>query len=284
MPLPTPGSTALSHLRICDFTGQLAGAGATQFLAAVRRPGDPRRGPGAPGHAGTSCAACRPTSTSAAASSSAAAFNNHNVEKLGITHQPAPGAGQGAAARAGRGLRRGHRELRRRRARPHGLLLRRAARDQARHHLRVELAASARAARTRSSRPGARSCRRSAGSRSAAGSPDQPPAGWGFSYMDHMGANYMAVAILAGLIHRNRTGEGQWIDMACTEAGATLCGPDLLDYTVNGRPLRRAGPAQLQPQPRAARWRRTASTRPRATTTGSRSRAVTTTTGPGSPR
>ena len=34
MPLPTPGSTALSHLRICDLTGQLAGAGATKFLAA----------------------------------------------------------------------------------------------------------------------------------------------------------------------------------------------------------------------------------------------------------
>jgi len=27
---------ALSHLRICDFTGQLAGAGATKFLAAFR--------------------------------------------------------------------------------------------------------------------------------------------------------------------------------------------------------------------------------------------------------
>ena len=27
-------SRALSHLRICDFTGQLAGAGATRFLAA----------------------------------------------------------------------------------------------------------------------------------------------------------------------------------------------------------------------------------------------------------
>ena len=27
-------TTALGHLRICDFTGQLAGAGATKFLAA----------------------------------------------------------------------------------------------------------------------------------------------------------------------------------------------------------------------------------------------------------
>ena len=52
-------------------------------------------------------------------------------------------------------------------------------------------------------------------------------------------------------IHRNRTGEGQWVDMSCTEAGATLAGPDLLDYTVNGRPLRRAGSPRLQPQRRA---------------------------------
>jgi benzylsuccinate CoA-transferase BbsF subunit len=65
--------------------------------------------------------------------------------------------------------------------------------------------------------------------------PGQPPAGWGYSYMDHLGAYYMAMAALAGLFHRDRTGEGQWIDMACTEAGTTLLGPLLLDYTVNGR-------------------------------------------------
>jgi crotonobetainyl-CoA:carnitine CoA-transferase CaiB-like acyl-CoA transferase len=75
----------------------------------------------------------------------------------------------------------------------------------------------------------------------SSGLPDEPPAGWGYSYMDHHGGNFMAIAILAGLVHRNRTGEGQWIDMACTEAGATLNGPTLLDWTVNGRPLRRPG-------------------------------------------
>lgn len=73
------------------------------------------------------------------------------------------------------------------------------------------------------------------------GAPDGPPAGWGFSYMDHMGANMMALAVLASLAHRNRTGEGQWVDMSCTDAGLGLTGPDLLDYTVNGRPLRRQG-------------------------------------------
>ena len=59
----------------------------------------------------------------------------------------------------------------------------------------------------------------------------------------------MAMAIMAGLIHRNRTGEGQWIDMSCTDAGATLLGPAVLDYTVNGRPLRRDWHALQQPQP-----------------------------------
>jgi benzylsuccinate CoA-transferase BbsF subunit len=74
-----------------------------------------------------------------------------------------------------------------------------------------------------------------------AGLPDQPPAGFGFSYMDHMGANATAIGLLAGLVHRNRTGEGQWVDLACVEAGTMFVGPDLLDFTVNGRPLRRPG-------------------------------------------
>jgi crotonobetainyl-CoA:carnitine CoA-transferase CaiB-like acyl-CoA transferase len=75
----------------------------------------------------------------------------------------------------------------------------------------------------------------------SSGLKDQPPAGWGYSYMDHTGAYYMAIAILLALYHRNRTGEGQWVDLACTEAGTVLNGPALLDYTVNGRPLRREG-------------------------------------------
>lgn len=69
----------------------------------------------------------------------------------------------------------------------------------------------------------------------------QPPAGVGYSYMDHHGGNFMAIAVLAGLMHRNRTGDGQWIDISNTDAGALLNGPALLDYTVNRRPLRRPG-------------------------------------------
>jgi crotonobetainyl-CoA:carnitine CoA-transferase CaiB-like acyl-CoA transferase len=69
----------------------------------------------------------------------------------------------------------------------------------------------------------------------------QPPAGIGYSYMDHLGGNFMAVAVLTGLLHRNRTGDGQWIDVSSADAGALLNGPALLDYTVNGRPMRRPG-------------------------------------------
>ena len=73
------------------------------------------------------------------------------------------------------------------------------------------------------------------------GLPDREPAGWGYSYMDHTGAYMMAIGLLAALYHRARTGEGQWVDMSCTEAGGTLNGPALLDYTVNGRGMRGPG-------------------------------------------
>jgi benzylsuccinate CoA-transferase BbsF subunit len=73
------------------------------------------------------------------------------------------------------------------------------------------------------------------------GLPEMEPAGWGYSYMDHTGAYYMAMAIMLALIHRQRTGEGQWVDLACTDAALTLHGPALLDWTVNERPTRRDG-------------------------------------------
>jgi crotonobetainyl-CoA:carnitine CoA-transferase CaiB-like acyl-CoA transferase len=60
----------------------------------------------------------------------------------------------------------------------------------------------------------------------------------------------MATAVLGGIIARNRTGEGQWIDFSCTEAGIGLAGPDILDSTVNGRPMRRAG----KPNSNADNW------------------------------
>jgi len=46
---------------------------------------------------------------------------------------------------------------------------------------------------------------------------------------------YNAIAILAALDHRRRTGRGQYIDMAQAEAGFHFIAPAFLDYTVNGK-------------------------------------------------
>jgi crotonobetainyl-CoA:carnitine CoA-transferase CaiB-like acyl-CoA transferase len=75
----------------------------------------------------------------------------------------------------------------------------------------------------------------------SSGLPDREPAGWGYSYMDHTGGYVMAIALLAALWHRQRTGEGQWVDVACVDAAIALNGPTLLDVTVNGRRLRQPG-------------------------------------------
>jgi benzylsuccinate CoA-transferase BbsF subunit len=230
---------ALGGIRICDLSGQLAGAGATRFLAAmgaeVIRIEDPvtkgswdvlrgvapfvdeRRGPELGG-----------------------AFNNHNVEKLGVTLNLRTEAGKellrelvavsdvvtenfttGALARLGFSY----------------------------EHLRaikpdiVYVSNSGfghvgpyRAFKTWG--PLVQAC---CGLAFMTGLEEQGTAGIGYSYMDHIGAGFMAIAILAGLMHRNRTGKGQSIDMSCTDAGALLNGPAWLDYTVNRRPLRRPG-------------------------------------------
>lgn len=73
------------------------------------------------------------------------------------------------------------------------------------------------------------------------GMPGLPPSGWGHSYMDHTAGYYGAMATLAALHHRNRTGKGQYVDVSQVEVGCTLTGPSILDFTVNGRPTRRPG-------------------------------------------
>ncbi|HZQ37026.1 MAG TPA: CoA transferase, partial [Dehalococcoidia bacterium] len=74
-----------------------------------------------------------------------------------------------------------------------------------------------------------------------AGWPDRDPAGPFLAYTDYVSPRYIATAILAAFDHRRRTGEGQWIDLAQAEASAHFIGPALLDYTVNGRIMRRNG-------------------------------------------
>lgn len=67
------------------------------------------------------------------------------------------------------------------------------------------------------------------------------PAGWGYSYLDWMGAYSFALAMLSALYHRERTGEGQWIDASQTEVGLFINGTTMLDWSANGRVWTRTG-------------------------------------------
>ena len=222
---------ALQGIRICDFTGQLAGAGATKWLAAfgaeviriedpvregrwdILRGGEPyideRRGVNLGG-----------------------AFNNHNADKLGITLN----------LRTERG-----KELLRELIAVSdavtenfaaGVLENWGFSYEAMRAIKPDIVYVSNCgfghvgpySQFKTWSPIVQAV---AGLTYTSGLAGQPPAGWGYSYMDHTGGYYMAMAIMLALLHRQRTGEGQWVDLACTESALTLHGPALLDWTVN---------------------------------------------------
>jgi crotonobetainyl-CoA:carnitine CoA-transferase CaiB-like acyl-CoA transferase len=73
--------------------------------------------------------------------------------------------------------------------------------------------------------------------------PGGVPAGFGYSYSDLAGGNLGALATLAALWHRARTGRGQEVDLAQQEAVASLLGPILLERALDGAVSAPAGNA-----------------------------------------
>jgi crotonobetainyl-CoA:carnitine CoA-transferase CaiB-like acyl-CoA transferase len=73
------------------------------------------------------------------------------------------------------------------------------------------------------------------------GLPDRPPAGLAVAYADENPPWLAASAVLMALHYRRRTGEGMYIDMAQTQAAASLTKHFYLDRSVNGRSARRPG-------------------------------------------
>jgi|FaiFalFF_MnMetaG_3_1042247.scaffolds.fasta_scaffold00576_7 benzylsuccinate CoA-transferase BbsF subunit len=65
--------------------------------------------------------------------------------------------------------------------------------------------------------------------------PDRPPAGPYGAYTDFINPRLGAMAILAALEYRRRTGKGQHIDLSQMEGGIQFLGPLLMDYLNNGR-------------------------------------------------
>lgn len=65
--------------------------------------------------------------------------------------------------------------------------------------------------------------------------------GIGFSYNDHQAGLHGAVAVLAALEQRQRTGIGHRVDISQFEVGVSFLGPALLDYFANGTAARPVG-------------------------------------------
>ncbi len=73
------------------------------------------------------------------------------------------------------------------------------------------------------------------------GWPDRAPAAPFAAYTDYTTPKFVASALLAALHHRDRTGEGQYIDLSQAEAATQFLAPYLLDYSLHGRVTERAG-------------------------------------------
>ena len=75
------------------------------------------------------------------------------------------------------------------------------------------------------------------------GWPDRQPSGpWG-AYTDFISPRFGISALVAALMHRRRTGLGQYIDLAQIECGIRFIEPLILDYAATGRGAERLGQA-----------------------------------------
>lgn len=228
---------ALSDVRVCDFGGQLAGAGATKLLAAfgaqIIRVEDPetrgqwdllrRVGPFLDSRRGVDLGG---------------GFNNHNVGKLGVTINLRTEEGRALLTRLLREcdvvtenfaagvlekLGFGYESLR----------------SIRQDVIYVSNSGFGHTGPLRAFKTWGPIVQAVSGLTFSTGLPDSEPAGWGFSFMDHIAAYYMALVVLAALHDRAVTGEGQWIDLASTATGLAMLPTEILDATVNGRPGRR---------------------------------------------
>ena len=78
---------------------------------------------------------------------------------------------------------------------------------------------------------------------------DSHPRIVGSVFPDPLSAGYAVLAVLQALYQRARTGQGQYIDLAMSEALMTLMPEAILDYTLNGREARRRANRDLAKAP-----------------------------------
>lgn len=65
--------------------------------------------------------------------------------------------------------------------------------------------------------------------------PGDVPNKIGHSYTDFLASWTAQLAVMAALIHRAKTGQGVWVDLAMYQVGVSYIGEGMLDYAFNGR-------------------------------------------------
>ncbi|MDT5003634.1 MAG: hypothetical protein QOJ24_810 [Mycobacterium sp.] len=78
---------------------------------------------------------------------------------------------------------------------------------------------------------------------------DRLPFGPYGPYTDFVGPRFALAALLAALLHRDRTGQGCYIDVSQVEAGAFFQSPELADNAANGTVVSRRGNADRDAAP-----------------------------------
>jgi benzylsuccinate CoA-transferase BbsF subunit len=67
------------------------------------------------------------------------------------------------------------------------------------------------------------------------GYPDEQPVGVALPWADYMGGAMVALAALAAIEYRKKTGKGQFIDLSQHESAISFLGTNLLDWAMNDR-------------------------------------------------
>ena len=76
-----------------------------------------------------------------------------------------------------------------------------------------------------------------------------PPVMAEIPYVDYTAGEHTVFAVMTALMHRLRTGEGQFIDVSQAQAASSTIPEALLDYSANGRLPTRTGNADSQMSP-----------------------------------
>jgi CoA:oxalate CoA-transferase len=93
------------------------------------------------------------------------------------------------------------------------------------------------------------------GMMSLGGEPDGPPMRVGFPVVDTLTGQTAAFAILAALLRRERSGEGDYIDVAMFDATLAFMASAVVPYLVTGKALARTGNTGYSGQPTSALFR-----------------------------